>query len=186
VRTEDDAIKSVQRYFAQQVFAQPWDVRRDEEMGDAPERPYVLVEFIAGSTLGVGTRVGVDVTLAVAVNAYLAPTETRQQAKDATAALREAIFETVKFGPDPRNLTPDLIPLWDYDAATVPVGQATPYRAYCDFMRVSSLGLTTIYDDADPRLAQVTADLRLTYRRGVPVPLWKMAQGIVATGGPEG
>lgn len=113
MRTEPDAIRSVQRFFAG-FLPEPWDVRLTVEAGIEPQRPYALIEQNAPATSTGGKNLQ-DVTIAYTANLYLPETVTRAAADDAALALREEVFRAVKWGADLRSPTPDRIPLFAYE-----------------------------------------------------------------------
>lgn len=114
MRTEADALLSLQRYFAD-VLPEPWDVRVKVEAGREPDRPYALVEQ-NGPSSTTGAPVTQDVTAAYSVNLYL-PTvegELRKTAELRALQWREVVWQAVKWGPDPRRPTTDRIPLFSF------------------------------------------------------------------------
>lgn len=112
MRSELDAIWSLQRFFAQ-ILPEPWNITTDLEVGVEPVRPFALIEPGEASTDG--PPVAQDVTLPVTVNLYMAQSDTREAATDAALALREQVWQAVKWGPDARNPTTDRIPLYAYE-----------------------------------------------------------------------
>lgn len=272
MRSELDAILSTQRFVAG-VLPEPWDVRTDLETGEPPVRPFAMVE-LAGSAETSGAPVTQDVIVPMVVNLFPVRGASREAATDAALALREQMWQAVKWGPDPRRPTTDRIPLFDYsprleqhrfsvpagsgpfritvaghqtapitlpataaevalevsvaidaepedvigqdrgtglwdvfyagDLAGVRVGDPTitigtaktllqgapaPWRSPSDYMRVQSFSQNTVRDDADPMLVMIAVDLRLTFARGLPLPLdLRVLQAITASAdsGPGG
>lgn len=271
MRSEGDAFLSVQRFFAG-LLPEPWDVRVDVEAGGSPDRPFALVE-LAGSSETSGAPVAQDLIVPIVANLFLPHAGSRGEATNAALALREEVWQAVKWGPDPRNPTTDRIPLYCYDPRvechrfkawrpftitvagettdllTPPVtaadvaaavgaaiganpgdvtgqdrggrlwdvfyggdlagdrigtptvsegdgwarvmleGAPVPWRGPSDYMKVSSFSQNTVPDDADPTLVMVAVDLRLTFARGLPLPLdLRVLQRISATAdsGPGG
>lgn len=271
MRTEADALLSVQRFFAG-VFAAPWEVRTDLETGDPPQRPFILIE-LAGPGETTGAPVTQDIVLPIVANFYLAAASSREAATDASLAVREQVWQAVKWGPDPTRPTTDRLPLYCYDprveqhrfansssapftitvdgATTLPLvppvlatdvaaaieaalighgvavtpgdlvgqdrgsglwdvfyggslagvrvgdptisagsartilqGAPAPWRAPSDYMRVAAFTQNTVRDVTDPKLAMVAVDLRLTFARGLPLPLGlRILQRVSATVG---
>lgn len=69
-------------------------------------------------------------------------------------------------------------------ARTMLQGAAAPWRSASDWMRVASFEQSTVLDPADPSLAMVAVDLRLTFTRGLPLPSGqRILQRISATVG---
>lgn len=69
-------------------------------------------------------------------------------------------------------------------AAVLLEGAPAPWRAPSDYMAVSSFMQNTIRDPDDPTLVMVAVDLRLTFARGLPVPLdRRILQRVSATSG---
>jgi hypothetical protein len=114
VRTEQDAIRSVQRWLAGFLVA-PWDIRLTVESGVEPQRPYALLEQNGTAATNGGGPAAQDVIVAYSLNLYLPMAASRQAADDAAMALREQIWTTVKWGPDLRRPTMDRIPLYAYE-----------------------------------------------------------------------
>lgn len=271
MRSEVDAILSTQRFFASAVLPEPWDVRTDLEAGEPPERPFALIEQ-AGGAETTGAPATQDLLLPVTVNLYPAKAATREAATDTALALREQVWQAVKWGPDPHRPTTDRIPLYCYDprvevhrfsipagsdpftvtvagettspvdpaataaeladaiaealaaedgditgqdrgtglwdiryggalagerigaptisegtARTMLEGAVAPWRGPSDYMRVDSFSQNTIRDASDPTIVMVAVDLRLTFGRGLPLPLdQRIVQRVIATGGPGG
>lgn len=113
MRTELDALKSVQRFIAQ-VLPEPWDIRLALEGGDPPRRPFTLVELNGPSDTTGGGRL-FDRVLVLTVNFYLEQADTRAEANEAALNLREQVWQLVKWGPDLRRPTTDRIPLYAYE-----------------------------------------------------------------------
>jgi hypothetical protein len=172
MRTETDAILSVQRFFAG-VLAEPWEVVLVVEGGEDPVRPYATVEALENITTE-GPPAMQQITMPVVANLYPEPFETRKAAQQGARDLRELVWQAVKWGPGAhlpsQRPTTDRIPLYDYDPETVPVGQDVPFHRRSDYMRVESFAQRTHNEDATPREVQVVVDLRLTFIRGLPLP----------------
>lgn len=273
MRSELDAILSTQRFFAG-VLPEPWDIRTDLEAGEPPERPFVLIEQAGGAETS-GAPATQDILLPVTANLFLPGQKTREAATDVALAVRDTVWQAVKWGPDARRPTTDRIPLYCYEprleehrfhvpwwvtdpvtitvagATTDPVSRAStaaevaeaiaaalaghgvrfepgaivgydrgtglwdvwyggslagerigdpaishgrartllqgapsPWRAPSDYMRVDSFAQNTVRDPADPTLVMVAVDLRLTFGRGLPLPLdQRIIQRVYATVG---
>lgn len=187
MRTEPDALLSLQRYFGQ-VLEEPWNVRTSLDVGPEPERPYVVIS--RNALLSSGAPSSLLVTLPVTVHCYPAVEESMAAAEAAELELRNLLWEAVEYGHPGTDARHRRLPLWNYDEETVPAGQEAPFRAHCDYLRVAAdPSINTVREDADPRVMTVAVDLRCTFRRGEPVP---SGQGIFrgarasATSGPEG
>lgn len=294
MRSERDALLSLQRFVAG-VLPEPWDVRTVVEAGPAPDRPYALVEYVASAETS-GAPAVQQLAVAFTVNLFLPAAPTRKVALDTAMALRETMWQAVKWGPDARRPTTDRLPLFCYDprvevhrfkvagasggtftigladdpddvdhvvqtaaleptaiaadvaaaiaaalladdaitdAADVvgydrgsglwdihytgalagtrpavpsvdgsglaaallglaPVASATvalqgapaPWRAPSDYMNVDDFSQNTVPDPDDPTLVMVAVNLRLTFARGLPLPLERrILQRISATAG---
>lgn len=167
MRTPLDAAKSVQRYFGL-VLPPPWDVRRTLEAGMEVERPFALVTR-NGPVLSSGPINAVEVSLAFTVHAYPPVPDLRQDADDLGLELSHLLWQAVEGGVGPGR--PRRLPLWDFDPATVPAGQAAPFRSTRDFLRVAAdPQINVIADTDDPRALTVALDVRCTFRRRGPVP----------------
>lgn len=57
------------------------------------------------------------------------------------------------------------------EARTILEGTPAPWRGPSDYMRVESFAQNTVRDPDDPKLVMVAVDLRLTFVRGLPLPL---------------
>lgn len=261
MRSDLDALKSLQRFFAG-ILPEPWDVRRHVEAGDPPQRPYALVEF-AGDALTTGSPAMQTVAIPFAVGLFLEKQATRALASDAALAMREQVWQAVKWGVGNDRHTTDRIPLFAYEArnevvrfsvmagggtwrailgahTSAPIAfdaaasvvastiatalgvmsgmvvghdrgaglwdiefdlagaspgtasidgasltggmvatrvrqmlaaAAAPWRGDRDYMAVASLGMSTVHDEGDATLVMVPVDLRLTFTRGLPLPL---------------
>lgn len=74
-------------------------------------------------------------------------------------------------------------------AKTMLEGAPAPWRGPSDYMRVQSFSQNTVRDDTDPTLVMIAVDLRLTFARGLPLPLdLRVLQAITASAdsGPGG
>lgn len=188
MRTETDAILSMQRFFAG-ILDAPWEVVLVVEGGSDPERPYATVELL-DSIPTEGAPAMQQVTCPFSVNLYPPPFGNRREAQQGARDLREQVWQAVKWGPGAflrsQRPTTDRIPLLDYDAETVPAGQDAPFHRSSDYMRVESFAMRTHNEDETPREVQIAVDLRCTFVRGLPVPSGqRQLQRIVASGGPE-
>lgn len=162
-----DGHMSLQRYMALLLPA-PWDVRRSVEAGSPPERPFAVVSR-NGPVLSSGGREVFTVTMPFTVSCYPPSLELRQESDDQALELAEALMASVEVGVAPARHR--RLPLWDFDAATVPAGEAVPFRSGRDFMRVDAdPQVNLIRDPDDPRLVTVALDVRCTFARSQPVP----------------
>lgn len=112
MRREADAILSLQRFIGA-ILREPWDIRTELEPGEPPDRPFALIEQ-AGSAETTGAPNAQQVTVPMVANLYLERHDSRQEATDAALALRELVWQAVKWGPDPRRPTTDRIALYAY------------------------------------------------------------------------
>lgn len=113
MRRERDALLSLQLFFAG-LLPEPWDVRTSLEAGEAPERPFALIELAGpGDTTGGGRLM--DRALVVSAGLFPVGQDTREAALDAALDLRETVWQAVKWGPDPKRPTTDLIALYAYE-----------------------------------------------------------------------
>jgi hypothetical protein len=113
VRREEDAIRSLRRFFGS-FLLEPWDVRLTVEAGIEPQRPYALVEQNAPASWDGSTNLQ-EATVAYTASLFLPEAGSRQAADDVALALREQVFQAVKWGPDLRRPTTDRIPLYCYE-----------------------------------------------------------------------
>lgn len=111
MRREEDAIRSVRKWLAG-LLSELWNIVGALEAGKVPDRPFALVEQLTAPT-STGGRVQ-DVTLPVTVMLYPVAGATRAAADQASLDLREMLWRDVKWGPDPRRHTLDLLPLWSF------------------------------------------------------------------------
>lgn len=187
MRTEPDALLSLQRYFGQ-VLDEPWNVRTSLDVGPPPERPYVVIS--RNTLLSEGPPHSLLVVLPVTVHAYPEVVETMAAAEAAELELRNLLWEAVEYGHPDTDARHRRLPLWNYDPDTVPAGQEAPFRAHCDYLRVAAdPAINTVREDADPRVMAVMLDLRCTFRRGQRVPSGQTILqriGASADSGPEG
>jgi len=73
--------------------------------------------------------------------------------------------------------------LAEVSARTVLEAAPSPWRGASDYMKVSSFSQNTVRDVSDPALVMVAVDLRLTFARGLPLPLdQRILQRVSATG----
>lgn len=113
MRTELDALRSMQRYVAQ-ALPEPWEVLLEVEAGDPPARPFAVVSADGdGDTLGL--LAAPEVRLPVTVQAYPAPGATRALSLEAAMAVRESLWDLVHLGAAPGR--PMLLPLFAYEGA---------------------------------------------------------------------
>lgn len=147
MRTEGDAIKSLQRFFAG-FLPEPWDVRRTVESGREPQRPYALIEQNGTADTSGGGPAAQDVVVAYSANLYLPLAQGRQAADDAAIALREQVWTAVKWGPDLGRVTMDRIPLYSYDPR-LEVQRVRVRDATAGTFRLSRNG--SVWTDAIPR-----------------------------------
>lgn len=113
MRRETDAILSLQRFFAG-VLPEPWDIRTELEAGEAPERPFAMIEQ-AGNAETTGAPAGQEIAVPMTANLYLVKGTSREAATEAALELRERVWSAVKWGPDLRRVTTDRIPLYSYE-----------------------------------------------------------------------
>ena len=74
--------------------------------------------------------------------------------------------------------------LAEVSARTLLEAAPSPWRGPSDYMNVSSFSQNTVRDLSDPALVMVAVDLRLTFARGLPLPLdQRILQRVSATGG---
>ena len=142
MRTEAEAIWSLQRFFGS-VLPEPWDVRTDLEAGDPPERPFALIEQ-AGQAMTTGAPVNQDLMIPVTVNLFLPGQATREAATDAAFALREQVWQMIKWGPDPRRPTTDRIPLYCYTPRVETHRFRVPWWHADDLFTITVAGATTV------------------------------------------
>lgn len=173
MRTEGDAIRSLQRWAAS-FLPEPWDVRLTVEAGVEPERPYALVEQ-NGNATATGSKNLQDVTVAYTVNLYVPEAQSRAAADDAALALREVVYQAVKWGADRRHPTPDRIPLFAYEPRNevqrVTVRGATDgsWRLQHDGVWTGAIPHDAQADDLQAALDETIEDGVLVVARGAGV-----------------
>jgi len=162
VRRELDAILSLQRFFAG-VLPEPWDVRTELEAGEAPERPFALIEQ-AGDAQTTGAPPMQEIAVPMTANLYLAAAETREAATTAALELREEVWKAVKWGFDPRRPTTDRIPLYAYEPRLerhrfrVAFATAGTFVASVDGHEAVPLPPTTMAEELASEIEEALAD----------------------------
>lgn len=111
MRREEDAVRSVRRWLAG-LLPEPWNIVGSLEAGKVPERPFALVEQLT-APLARGGRAQ-EITLPVTVMLYPEVGASRAAADERSRELRELLWRDVKWGPNPRRHTLDMLPLWSF------------------------------------------------------------------------
>lgn len=158
-------VRSIARHTAL-ILGDDWNDVRPAELEGSFKRPFALVEWVAGQTVG-GSAMLKDISMPITVSAY------PRADHDADESWRQAMliadqlhmgFTSNLFPPG----EPFRVPLYNY--ADVPMDASTQQRGYCDYLRLSGLTVNPIKDPDDRRLWTIAVDFRCGYRSVGRIP----------------
>jgi hypothetical protein len=141
---------------------------------------------IAGQTVGPVTRSLLAVDVAALITAAFQAGAMIVQAGDIVGQDRGTGLWDIYYGGTlaGQRVGDPTVAAGTGDARTILQGALAPWRGPSDYARVSSFAQNTVRDQSDPTLVMVAADIRLTFARGLPLPLdVRIMQRVSATAG---
>jgi hypothetical protein len=168
MRTPVDAVRSIKKHVAL-TCGDAWEVRL---WADDVRSSFPMARVgTTGNVIYTGSPMLPDATLPLSVYAYTEPKENVADGLIEAGAAEQLLFEAFRGWVGPAR--PLRIPLYNYDG--VPVegeDSGSDDRWEHDFLRVTDLNIGHVHDPTDDRFIVVTADVRVTWRRAIPGPLY--------------
>lgn len=156
MRTQEDVVRSVKRYFAL-VLGDEWEVRTWADEG-AFEAPMARISE-SGPALATSRRVLTDFVLPMQLHCFLPVADTVSAAERAARIVMQTLTNGVEVGID--IAFPRRIPLYDYDG--LDESQPSDSRNYYDYIKVVDFSVNAVPDSDVPTGIAVVATLRVTW-----------------------